>query len=85
MARGGIRIERFGKDGWFFVSIDDVPGVAAFGPDLKTALLRLRAGAELMLGAAMRRLEQTHLQEADVDPEAGWIPVAAMRRLHETA
>jgi hypothetical protein len=81
----GVRIERFGQDGWFFLTVEDLPGLFAFGPDKLTAINRLRAAAELLVDLGVRNLEHTSVEEVDLKAEAGWIPWAAARRAEERA
>ena len=41
-----LRVEQSKLDGWWFIFVDEVPGLGVLGPDYEVSLERLKAVAE---------------------------------------
>lgn len=71
-----LRIERYGKDGWWFVACDGIPGLSSFGPDLDDVFKRLEeAGTELLRRRGRRNAVVTVERIAESDDPDPMIPV----------
>jgi len=54
-----IRVERCGRDGWFFIACDEIPGLSAFGPELQLLFTQLENAGEALL--RLRGIEHIEL------------------------
>lgn len=52
-----IVVERFGKDGWFFVTSQQLPSLCIFGPTLQEVKRRVRGAIALALKIEAERIE----------------------------
>lgn len=80
-----LRVQRFGKEGWFFVSCDGIPGLSAFGPELKSLFTDIEiAGAELLRsrGTNVIRLKIEAVPDTD---DNTWAPAEKYELMAEAA
>ena len=84
-----LRIQRFGKDGWWYVACDEIPGLSSFGPDLAGTLKGIeKAGTELLRRQgrenAVVTVERRTAPTEDNPPMPAWQSVDEYE-LHEMA
>lgn len=72
-----LNVERYGRDGWFYMSCNDIPGIHLSGPDLDTLIDNAEiAIAELLKlrGQNVQRVTIETVPADQADSAPTWAP-----------